>query len=211
MIAFLLWILLLVVCWPLALLALVLYPFVWLILLPFRLVGIAVGGVFAFLKALTSCRRGCWADGLDGSGAGPHVMTDPAREIGLRQLALAQRPENASYLLLGRVEVVAIDGEKDIGEEEGGALVPVDEWMVADQRVGVRGSEVREIGIVPVCPPVPRARKGRFQEAGVAKPRRATMLPELEVVDRLGDPTGDPDGLPRRPAHPRARSRRAFR
>jgi len=49
---FLLWCLLLVVCWPLALLALVLYPFVWLLLLPFRLVGIAVGGVLALLKAI---------------------------------------------------------------------------------------------------------------------------------------------------------------
>jgi hypothetical protein len=49
---FLLWLILLVVCWPLALLALVLYPFVWLLLLPFRLVGIAVDGVFALLKAI---------------------------------------------------------------------------------------------------------------------------------------------------------------
>ncbi len=49
---FLLWLILLVLCWPLALLALVLYPVVWLILLPFRLVGIAVGGVLAFLKAI---------------------------------------------------------------------------------------------------------------------------------------------------------------
>ena len=49
---FLLWLLLLVVCWPLALLALVLYPFVWLLLLPFRLVGIAVDGVLQFLKAI---------------------------------------------------------------------------------------------------------------------------------------------------------------
>jgi hypothetical protein len=49
---FLLWLLLLVICWPLALLALVLYPFVWLLLLPFRLVGIAVDGVFSLLKAL---------------------------------------------------------------------------------------------------------------------------------------------------------------
>jgi hypothetical protein len=40
------------VCWPLALLALVLYPIVWLLLLPFRLVGIAVDGVFALLKAI---------------------------------------------------------------------------------------------------------------------------------------------------------------
>jgi len=45
MIKFLLWCILLVLCWPLALLALVLYPLVWLILLPFRIVGIAVAGV----------------------------------------------------------------------------------------------------------------------------------------------------------------------
>lgn len=49
---FFLWAILLVLCWPLALLALILYPIVWLVLLPFRLVGIAVGGVFAFLKAV---------------------------------------------------------------------------------------------------------------------------------------------------------------
>ena len=49
---FLLWLLLLIVCWPLALLALIVYPFVWLLLLPFRLVGIAVDGVFSFLKAV---------------------------------------------------------------------------------------------------------------------------------------------------------------
>jgi hypothetical protein len=42
----------LVLCWPLALLALVLYPLVWLLLLPFRLVGIAVGGVFELLAAI---------------------------------------------------------------------------------------------------------------------------------------------------------------
>ncbi len=52
MLAFLLWCLLLVVCWPVALLALVLYPLVWLLLLPFRLVGMTVEGVFAFLKAV---------------------------------------------------------------------------------------------------------------------------------------------------------------
>ena len=52
MIAFLLWLLLLVLCWPLALLALVLYPIVWLLLLPFRVLGIAVEGVLALLKAL---------------------------------------------------------------------------------------------------------------------------------------------------------------
>ncbi|MCH7666297.1 MAG: hypothetical protein IH936_10265 [Acidobacteria bacterium] len=49
---FLLWLILLVVCWPLALLALIAYPFVWLLLLPFRLLGIAVDGVFQFLKAV---------------------------------------------------------------------------------------------------------------------------------------------------------------
>jgi hypothetical protein len=52
MAAFLLWIILFVLCWPLALLALIAYPFVWLILLPFRLVGIAVGGVLALLSAI---------------------------------------------------------------------------------------------------------------------------------------------------------------
>ena len=52
MIAFLLWLLLLVVCWPLALLALVLYPLVWLLMLPFRLIGLTVTGVFALLRAL---------------------------------------------------------------------------------------------------------------------------------------------------------------
>jgi hypothetical protein len=49
---FLLWCLLLVVCWPLALLALVLYPLVWLVTLPFRLVGIAVEGVLSLVKAI---------------------------------------------------------------------------------------------------------------------------------------------------------------
>jgi len=49
---FFLWCILFVLCWPLALLALVLYPIVWLLTLPFRLVGIAVHGVFALLSAL---------------------------------------------------------------------------------------------------------------------------------------------------------------
>ena len=49
---FLLWCILLVLCWPLALLALVLYPIVWLLLLPFRIVGIAVGGVLDLLYAI---------------------------------------------------------------------------------------------------------------------------------------------------------------
>jgi hypothetical protein len=52
MIKFLLWLILLVMCWPLALLALVLYPIVWLLLLPFRLVGVAVEGVFELLRAV---------------------------------------------------------------------------------------------------------------------------------------------------------------
>jgi hypothetical protein len=52
MLKFLLFCVLLVLCWPLALLALVLYPFVWLILLPFRLVGIVVGGAFELIGAL---------------------------------------------------------------------------------------------------------------------------------------------------------------
>jgi hypothetical protein len=52
MIALLLWLLLLVLCWPVALAALVLYPVVWLLLLPFRLVGVVVEGVFELLRAL---------------------------------------------------------------------------------------------------------------------------------------------------------------
>jgi len=52
MIGFLLWLLLLVICWPIALLALVLYPIVWLLLLPFRLVGLVLTGMFEFLRAL---------------------------------------------------------------------------------------------------------------------------------------------------------------
>lgn len=52
MVKFLLWFILLVLCWPLALLALILYPIVWLILLPFRLAGVVVEGVFALLAAI---------------------------------------------------------------------------------------------------------------------------------------------------------------
>lgn len=54
MTGFLLWCLLFVVCWPLALLALVLYPVVWILLLPFRLIGITVTAVFDLLVALLS-------------------------------------------------------------------------------------------------------------------------------------------------------------
>jgi hypothetical protein len=49
---FLLWCILLVLCWPLALLALIVYPLVWLLLLPFRIVGIAVDGVLGLLRAV---------------------------------------------------------------------------------------------------------------------------------------------------------------
>lgn len=52
MLGFLLWILLLIVCWPLALLALVIYPLVWLALLPFRLLGLATDAVFKLLQAI---------------------------------------------------------------------------------------------------------------------------------------------------------------
>jgi hypothetical protein len=53
-IKFLLWCILLVLCWPLALLALILYPLVWLILLPFRIVGIAVTGVLELFWAVVT-------------------------------------------------------------------------------------------------------------------------------------------------------------
>ena len=52
MAAFILWCMLFILCWPVALLAVVLYPFVWLIMLPFRIVGIAVHGVFGLLAAM---------------------------------------------------------------------------------------------------------------------------------------------------------------
>jgi hypothetical protein len=52
MLTFLLWLLLFLFCWPIALLALVLYPIVWLLLLPFRLIGIAMEGVLALLRAI---------------------------------------------------------------------------------------------------------------------------------------------------------------
>jgi hypothetical protein len=52
MLKFLLWLILLAISWPLALFALILYPIVWVILLPFRLLGVVVDGVFGFLKAV---------------------------------------------------------------------------------------------------------------------------------------------------------------
>jgi hypothetical protein len=65
MVKLLLWLLLFVVCWPLALLALVAYPIVWLVLLPFRLLGIVVDGVFELLRS---------------------ILLLPARVIGTRRL-----------------------------------------------------------------------------------------------------------------------------
>lgn len=52
MLKFLLWLLLFILCWPVAIAALVLYPLIWLLMLPFRLIGIATEGVFAFLRAI---------------------------------------------------------------------------------------------------------------------------------------------------------------
>ena len=52
MTGFLLWLILLFLCWPLALAAVLLYPVVWLVLLPFRLLGVAVDSVFALLRAI---------------------------------------------------------------------------------------------------------------------------------------------------------------
>jgi len=52
MVKFLLWCILLVLCWPLAILALVLYPIIWLLLLPFRLLGIAVGGALELIRGI---------------------------------------------------------------------------------------------------------------------------------------------------------------
>jgi hypothetical protein len=50
--SFILWLILLVLCWPLALVALILYPIIWLLLLPFRLVGITLDAVFELLRAI---------------------------------------------------------------------------------------------------------------------------------------------------------------
>lgn len=50
--SFLLWLVILILCWPLALLALVLYPLLWLLLLPFRIIGVGVEAVFALLRAI---------------------------------------------------------------------------------------------------------------------------------------------------------------
>ena len=52
MLKFLLWLILLVICWPIAILALILYPFIWLLLLPFKLVGITLGAGLELFKAI---------------------------------------------------------------------------------------------------------------------------------------------------------------
>lgn len=52
MLTFIAWLILLVLCWPLALIALILYPVVWLLLLPFRIIGMAVEGILSLIKAL---------------------------------------------------------------------------------------------------------------------------------------------------------------
>jgi hypothetical protein len=54
MVTFLLWCLLLLLCWPLALVALILYPLIWLLLLPFRIVGVAVGGILELVWAVVT-------------------------------------------------------------------------------------------------------------------------------------------------------------
>ena len=52
MLTLLLWLILLIICWPLALVALLLYPFVWIVLLPFRILGFAVEGALGFIKGI---------------------------------------------------------------------------------------------------------------------------------------------------------------
>ncbi len=59
MVKFLLWCILFVLCWPIALLGLIIYPVVWLLLLPFRLIGITIRGVLELFKALSSFPRVC--------------------------------------------------------------------------------------------------------------------------------------------------------
>lgn len=54
MMTFILWLILLFFCWPLALMAIILYPIIWILLLPFRIIGITVSGVFDLLGAIIS-------------------------------------------------------------------------------------------------------------------------------------------------------------
>ncbi|PIU17732.1 MAG: hypothetical protein COT18_12495 [Elusimicrobia bacterium CG08_land_8_20_14_0_20_59_10] len=78
MLTFLLWLILLVLCWPLALLALALYPVIWLLLLPFRLLGMAVDGVFSFLGAVIMLPARIFR--RLGRGAGMAESRDQGRE-----------------------------------------------------------------------------------------------------------------------------------
>lgn len=71
MIKFLLWCILLVLCWPVALLALVLYPLVWILLLPFRILGIAVDGVLELIWAIVTLPA--------------RILGGPRRALGLRR------------------------------------------------------------------------------------------------------------------------------
>jgi hypothetical protein len=70
MVKLVLWLLLFFFCWPLALLALLLYPLLWLLLLPFRLLGVAVDGVFELLKAILLL-----PSRLLGGGSSPRRLT----------------------------------------------------------------------------------------------------------------------------------------
>ena len=93
MTAFLLWMLLFLICWPLALLALILYPVIWLLLLPFRLVGIVFEGLFGFLRGLLLLPPESCADGNRNSArerpltaAGiTHRVSVPAGDSSLRK------------------------------------------------------------------------------------------------------------------------------
>ena len=105
MLTFLVWVLLFIVCWPLAILALVLYPLVWLVLLPFRILGFAVGGVLAFLKGLFFLparllgRQGLTALRAGAPGASSRRAI-PAPASSSRRAASAAAPSTASRILM---------------------------------------------------------------------------------------------------------------
>ena len=75
MVKFLLWCILLVFCWPLALLALVLYPIVWLLLLPFRILGIAVDGVLELVGSIIRLPGQADSRGLAGSRSATFLLS----------------------------------------------------------------------------------------------------------------------------------------
>lgn len=87
MIGFILWCILFCLCWPLALLALIVYPIVWLILLPFRIAGIAVHGVLSLLRAIFFLPARLW-EGLAQSGR--------ARTVGGKVISKGHRKSRAS-------------------------------------------------------------------------------------------------------------------